>query len=131
MSDIQTTNASTNGAPTSSASPAAGNPPLWHATPEMDVYESGSAYLILLNVPGASPDSVDVQVVGRALHVRAAQAAAPNQADIALTAFERHLELPNDVDSNSASAKLRDGVLEIEIQKSAAARRVNIRVNAN
>jgi HSP20 family protein len=131
MSDLQTSPALTNGAVTSSTSQGVGKPSLWQATPELDVYESANEYLILLNVPGASPQSVDVQVLGSQLHVRAEQAASPHHRDVVLAAFERRLELPSEVDANSASAKLRDGVLEIQIQKSATARRVQIPVNAN
>jgi HSP20 family protein len=131
MSDLQKEQALTNGAATDSTSQNVGKPPLWHATPELDVYESANEYLIVLNVPGASPSSVDVQVLGSELRVRAEQAASPHHSDVALAAFERRLELPSEVDANSASAKLRDGVLEIQIQKSASARRVRIPVNAN
>jgi HSP20 family protein len=113
--------------------------PFWRATPDLDVYESGNEYLIVLDVPGASAESVSVQVVGTELFVRAEQAAVAggsgqgdaDQNDIALAAFERQLELPAEVDSNSAVAELRDGILEIRIQKSASARRVKIPVSAN
>jgi HSP20 family protein len=114
--------------PTSQTVPKAS---FWQATPELDVHESAGQYWILANVPGASPDSVDVQVVGNTVHIRAEQAPSTRHADVALVAFERRLELPSEVDSSSASAQLRNGVLEIEIQKSAAARRVKIPVNAN
>jgi HSP20 family molecular chaperone IbpA len=103
----------------------------WRAAPELDVYESASEFLVVLDVPGASAESVNVQVLGSELSVRAEQAPAPNQGDVALASFERRIELPSDVDANSATAVLRDGVLEIRITKSAAARRVKIAVNAN
>jgi HSP20 family protein len=105
--------------------------PFWRATPEMDVYESASEFLIVLDVPGATAESVNVQVLGHEVSVRAEQAPAPNQGDVALAAFERRIELPSEVDANSATATLRDGVLELRITKSAAARRVKIAVNAN
>jgi len=105
--------------------------PFWRAAPEMDVYESASEFLMVLDVPGASADSVDVQVLGKELSVRAEQAPSPNQGDVALATFERRVDLPTEVDANSATAVLRDGVLEIRITKSAAARRVKIAVNAN
>ena len=137
MSTTQESNALTNGAPGVSSKPDAssskrdGSVPIWQVTPELDVFESATHYLIVLDVPGATPESVNVQAIGTELHVRAQQAPAPGQGDVALAAFERHLELPGEVDASSASAKLRDGVLEINIQKSAAARRVRIPVNAN
>jgi HSP20 family protein len=129
MSDIQnaeTTNSE--GATPTQTEPKA---PFWQATPELDVYESAGQYRILANVPGASPESIDVQVVGTTVHIRAEQAPATRHADVALVAFERRLELPTELDANSATAQLRNGVLEIEIQKSAAARRVKIPVNVN
>lgn len=129
MSDLQKDQATDDGAP--NGAPIAAQQPRWRATPELDMYEGDNEYLVLLNVPGASPESVDVQVVGNELYVRAEQAASPRFKDVALTAFERRIELPSEVDGNSASAKLRDGVLEIQIQKSAGARRVKIPVSAN
>jgi HSP20 family molecular chaperone IbpA len=72
-----------------------------------------------------------VQVLGAELHVRAEQARVDGMKDVALSAFERHLELPSELDASSATAELRDGILEIRIEKSAAARRVRIPVNAN
>ena len=131
MSDIQNTETTIQDGGAAPASQAAPKAPFWQATPELDVYESAGQYRILVNVPGASPESVDVQVVGTTVHIRAEQASSKRQADVALVAFERRLELPSEVDTSSASAQLRNGVLEIEIQKSAAARRVKIPVNAN
>jgi HSP20 family protein len=129
MSDLQKDQATHDGAP--NGAPIAAQPPFWHATPELDVYESANEYLVLLNVPGASPESVNVQVVGNELYVRAEQAASPRHKDVVLAAFERRLELPSEVDGNSATARLRDGVLEIQVQKSVAARRVKIPVSTN
>jgi HSP20 family protein len=131
MSETHENNALTNGAPNASSSKRDDRTPIWNVTPELDVHESATEYLILLNVPGATPESVNVQAIGTELHVRAEQAPTAGQADVALATFERHLELPGEVDASSASANLRDGVLEIKIQKSAAARRVRIPVNAN
>lgn len=130
MSDIQHANA-TNPVGAAPAAPAPRKVPLRQATPELDVYESAGQYRILANVPGASPESVDVQVMGTTVHIRAEQASSTSHADVTRVAFERHLELPTELDANGASAQLRNGVLEIEIQKSAAARRVKIPVNAN
>lgn len=133
MSDVQNDITPSNGA--QATAPArkaeAREAAFWQATPELDVYESSSEYLVMLDVPGAAAESIDVQVLGTELHVRAQQAPAPFDTDVALAAFERRLELPSEVDGTSASAKLTNGVLEIRIQKSVAARRVKIPVNTN
>ena len=129
MSTIQNDQALTSGA--ASAESARAPSAFWQVTPELDVYENESGYLIQLNVPGAAADSVNVQVLGSQLHVRAEQARVQGMKDAALSAFERHLELPSELDAASATAELRDGILQIRIDKSAAARRVRIPVNAN
>jgi HSP20 family molecular chaperone IbpA len=136
MSDLQNENAPSNGAPQAAPpqparSPAAPAQPAWRASPALDLYESDNELLVLLNVPGASPESIDVQVLGNQLHVRAEQAATAAYTDVARVAFERHFELPAEVDANSAAAELRDGVLEVRLRKSASARRVKIPVSAN
>jgi HSP20 family protein len=129
MSDLQNEKAPSNGAPLAGSGPTPSQPS-WRATPELDLYESERELLVLLNVPGASAESINVQVIGNELSVRAEQAAS-RYADVARVAFERRFELPTEVDGNSATAELRDGVLEVRLQKSASARRVKIPVSAN
>ena len=131
MSTIQNDQALTNGAGSAEAAPSPAPSAFWQVTPELDVYENENGYLIQLNVPGAAADSVNVQVLGAELHVRAEQARVGGMKDVALSAFERHLQLPSELDASSATAELRDGILQIRIEKSAAARRVRIPVNTN
>ena len=131
MSNIQNDQAPTNGSASADAAPARAESAFWQVTPELDVYENEGGYLIHLSVPGASPESVDVQVIGAEVQVRAEQAPVTGRSDVALSAYRRHFELPSALDAGSATAQLRDGVLEIRIEKSAAARRVRIPVNAN
>jgi HSP20 family protein len=137
MSEAHNETASTNGSEklaTQSDVSSAQNAPkaaFWQATPELDVYESASEYLIRLDVPGADPNTVDVQVDGTELHIKAQQAPSARYSDVALASYQRHLELPGEVDAQSASATLTDGVLEIRISKSLTARRIKIPVSAN
>lgn len=122
MSELQNDKVNVNGAPKAAT---------WRALPQLDLYENAGQFLVLLDVPGATVDSIDVQIVGTELYVRAERAASTHQDDVARIAFERRLELPAEVDANSAVAELRDGVLEVRIQKSASARRVKIPVTAS
>ncbi len=131
MSTIQNNQALTNGAANADAAPSPAQSAFRRVMPELDVYENESGYLIQLNVPGATAESVNVQVLGARMHVRAEQARVEGVNDVALSAFERHLELPSELDASSATAELRDGVLHLRVEKSAAARRVRIPVNAN
>jgi HSP20 family protein len=129
MSDIQKPVTESNGA--RMTSPSVDPAPLWRTSPDLDFYESPNEYLVRLDVPGASLESVDVQVTGTELRVRAEQAASVGYTDVARVVFERRLELPTEVDATNASAQLRDGVLDIRLQKNAAARKVKIVVNPN
>lgn len=122
MSETQITNTSSNGAPA---------PVRWRQAPNVDVYESGEQYLVQLDVPGADASSIDVQVVGTTLHIRAEQAKRSFESDGAMVLFERQLELPEEVEPDSASAEFKNGVLEIRITKGCAARRVKIPVGSN
>lgn len=131
MSTIQKDQASTNGAAAIDAAPSPAQSAFWRVTPELDVYENESGYLIQLNVPGAAAESVNVQVLGARVQVRAEQSPIEGVKDVALSAFERHIELPSELDASSATAELRDGVLQLRIEKSAPARRVRIPVNTN
>lgn len=105
--------------------------PLWRVTPELDLYESDGEYLLQLDVPGASPEGLHIQMLGTSLQIRAERAAAAEGGDVALLAFERSVELPAEVDPDSARAQLKNGILEIRISKSSAARRVRIPITTN
>lgn len=105
--------------------------PLWRVTPELDLYESDGEYLLQLDVPGASPERLNIQLLGTTLQIRAERAPAADGGDVALLAFERTVELPTEVDTESARAQLKNGILEIRISKSAAARRVQIPITTN
>jgi HSP20 family protein len=123
MSELQMEKPTANG--------AAKAAPRWRVTPDIDVYENEVEYLVHLDVPGASAESINVQVLGTELRIRAEQA--PNDGDIpeTLAAFERQVNLPGEIDADSASAQLKNGVLEIRVSKTAASRRVKIPVSMN
>jgi HSP20 family protein len=122
MSETQIANTTNNGAPA---------PARWRQAPNVDVYESGEQYLVQLDVPGVDASTIDVQVVGTTLRVRAEQTKASFESDSPMVLFERQLELPEEVEPDSASAQFKNGVLEIRITKGRTARRVKIPVGSN
>jgi HSP20 family molecular chaperone IbpA len=65
------------------------------------------------------------------LRIRAEQAPVDGDTPATLVAFERQINLPGEIDADSAAAQLKDGVLEIRVSKSAASRRVKIPVSVN
>jgi HSP20 family protein len=123
MSDLQIKESNHNGAMKA--------PPRWHITPDIDVFESESEYAIQLDVPGATAESINIQILGTELRVRAEQAPLEGAPHATLAAFERQVTLPGEVDTESASARLDNGLLEIRVSKAASARRVKIPVSVN
>jgi HSP20 family protein len=105
--------------------------PTWRVTPQCDLYESDGEYLLVIDMPGASPDSLNVELTGSELAIRAQRAPSSQGADVATTSFERRIELPADVDAGSTTAQLQGGVLRVQIAKAASARRVKIPVATN
>jgi HSP20 family protein len=123
MSDLQIKESNHNG--------VAKAPPRWRITPDIDVFESENEYALQLDVPGATAESINIQILGTELRVRAEQAPLERAPDAALAAFERQFTLPGEVDADSASARLDNGVLEIRVAKAQSARRVKIPVSVN
>lgn len=122
MSDMNIAQTKTNGASVSKAR--------FRVTPAADIYENETQFLVRIDMPGVKIDSIDVQALGAELMVRAEQAAASVDAEAVVSAFERVVQLPGEVDANTASAHVENGVLEITVQKSASARRMKIPVRS-
>jgi HSP20 family protein len=120
MSEMNLQKTKTNGATTSKAH--------FRMTPAADIYESENEFLVHIDVPGVASDTIDVQALGAELTVRAQQSPATVDTEAAITAFERVVQLPGEVDASTASARVENGVLEIRIQKSPSARRTKIPV---
>jgi HSP20 family protein len=99
-------------------------------TPSADIYENEMEFLVYVDVPGVKVESIDVQALGTELMVRAEQAPATVDAEAGVSAFERVVQLPGEIDASTASAQVENGVLEIRVQKSASARRTRIAVRS-
>src|SRR5438094_9803697 len=100
--------------------------PAW--TPAIDMYETDSEIVVLLDLAGVDADKTEVQAEAHELIVRGVRrerhAAPPangersyHALEIPYGRFERTIRLPLDVDTESASANYRDGLLEITLPK--------------
>ena len=100
----------------------------------LDVYRSGDHYVIHCDLPGADPGSVDVQVDGRTLTVRAQRS--PRAAEDvewltqerATGAFVRQLTLGPGLDTEHVDATYTDGVLTltVPVAEQAKPRRIEV-----
>lgn len=87
--------------------------------PRSDVYENSEAWLIIADVPGATPESVSLIFEASQLKLEAGGGG---------YRFVRSWRLPRDVESDQVKAELKNGVLNIQIPKAATARHRKISV---
>ncbi len=94
--------------------------------PRVDVREESTRFVILADLPGVDPESIDVQMDKGVLTIRGAFAAAEvvdgerySRRERASGAFSRRFVLPDVADAESITASGRHGVLEVVIPKRA------------
>ncbi len=105
--------------------------------PAIDLYEFDDRYVLYADLAGVEAESVDVTYLGSSLTLRGEKGRPSDvteqtpslRGERRFGAFCRNVELPGGIDADRASAKCKDGVLEISIPKSAASRPRTIRVD--
>ena len=112
--------------------------------PDVDILESAEAYVILADVPGADEESIEIQLEKGVLTLDAQLAEAtpneegmqpspgvrPRYAEYLSGGYHREFRISEDIDSEAVSAKMKDGVLELRLPKSAESRPRRISVQA-
>lgn len=100
----------------------------------MDLYRSGDHYVLTVDIPGADPGTIDVNVEDRTLSIRA-QRTAPEANDVQWLAKERptgtyarQLTVGRGLALDSISATYHDGVLTltIPVAQEAKPRRIEV-----
>src|SRR5690349_23187203 len=107
--------------------------------PAMDVAERGDAYVIHVELPGVSPEQVDVSFEQNILTIRGTKPASfdvASEGEVRVFAaervhggFERSVRLPEFVDADRIEATFANGLLTITVPKAQAAqpRKITIR----
>ena len=103
--------------------------------PDVDILEHPDAFVILADLPGASEESVDIHLEKGVLTLdaRVAEPSGDRQtryAEYREGGYHREFRISDDVDAAGVSAKMRDGVLELRLPKSAESRPRRIEVAA-
>lgn len=103
---------------------------LW--VPAMDVAERGDAYVVQAELPGVSPDQVDVSFEQNVLTIRGSKPASFDTsvegelrvfaAERVHGSFERSVRLPEFVDADRINANFAHGLLTITVPKAEAAK---------
>jgi HSP20 family protein len=98
-------------------------------TPPVDTYETDDALVIQVDLPGVSKDDVSVDVHQNTLILRGQRkpdAGVPqdryHRVERTYGTFQRSFVLPTTVDQEKVQATFKDGVLELHLPKSAAAK---------
>jgi HSP20 family protein len=99
--------------------------------PAMDVAERGDAYIVQAELPGVSPEQVEVSFEQNVLTIRGAKPAGfevGNEGEFRVFAaerahgnFERAVRLPEFIDTDRIAAKFDNGLLSVTVPKAAAA----------
>lgn len=105
----------------------------WNSfSPAADVRETKQAYLIDLDVPGLAENEIELVVENRHLTVKGerkpVESASFTRQERPFGRFERLFHLPEDADGGRAEARVRNGVLTVEIPKVESARARSIAI---
>ena len=105
-------------------------------TPAVDIHETDDGYVMKAELPGVSKDDVSVDVHQNTLTLRGQRT---HEADVkqdkyhrverAYGSFQRSFTLPTVVDQDKVQATYKDGVLELHLPKSEAAKPKRIAIN--
>jgi HSP20 family protein len=104
-------------------------------TPPADILEKGDTVVMLLDVPGADPASLDVTLDKRILTIAARvtsdapQGYAAAHIEFRDGTYERRFVFSEQMDGEHIDATLKDGVLRLTIPKAAdtAAKKINVK----
>ena len=100
----------------------------------MDAWRDGEQFVVEFDLPGVSPDSVDLDVERNVLTVTAQRPPLDQQADFLAAerprgVFSRQLVLGDNVDLDRIQAGYRDGVLRLVIPVAEKAKPRKITIN--
>ena len=105
--------------------------------PRANVFDSGTALVVTAEIPGVSQDSLDIQLHDGTLTISgerkedAPEGYSVHRRERGPVKFSRSFALPTRVDAEKVSAKLENGVLEVELAKAADAQPRQISVKSS
>jgi HSP20 family protein len=93
-----------------------------------NLYHSGDAFEMRLEVPGMDKESLNIKIQGNYLEITGSrdqnvpEGYKVHKTERGAGTFSRSFTLPDDVDSNRVEATLKDGILYLTLPKSEAAK---------
>jgi HSP20 family protein len=101
-------------------------PSAWN--PRIDVYETPEGFVLLADLPGVEPSTIDLSVTGNVLTLRGEKATSELPEGHAQVhereagTFHRQVTLSSEVNFDSVQAESRNGVLKVSLPKQEAAK---------
>jgi HSP20 family protein len=99
--------------------PGRDNVEIGERKPLVDVFDTDDTVQVVAEMPGIEKEDVELGVEGRSLEIRAARGD---------RRYHETVELPANVDENSAKATYKNGVLEVTLKKTKKQNRKKINV---
>lgn len=105
----------------------------------MDAYRSGDEFVVMFDLPGVTPDAIDVDVERNVLTVKAERRPTVHADDVEmqlaerpLGVFQRQLFLGENLDTDNIHAEYEAGVLSLRIPvaEQAKPRKIEVKVGA-
>lgn len=102
--------------------------------PAVNVWETEHDVFVEAEIPGVKESDLEIFVVGEELTIKGKRFDAPegtafHRQERGVGPFARVVRLPVEVDADKVDARLREGILEIRLPKTATARPRKIHVN--
>lgn len=104
--------------------------------PAVNIHEDKDHYYVRAELPGINNQDLDIQITGRNLSITGERKIAAQDESVRFHRreresgkFSRIIGLPRDIDADKVDAKMVNGMLEIAIAKSEAAKPKQIAVN--
>ncbi|PIE58263.1 MAG: heat-shock protein [Desulfobulbus propionicus] len=101
-------------------------------TPAVDIYENQDTILVYAEMPGVQKEDIMVHIDHGRLFVAGERRAAPGDTatweEFGATEFRRAFSIPQTIDVDKVEAHFKDGILELHLAKSAAAKRRQIAI---
>jgi HSP20 family protein len=106
-------------------------------SPPVDIYDAGDAFVLRAELPGCSKDDLSIELKEQTLTLRGERKSAAaigeeqyQRRECACGPFQRDFFLPTMIDQDRVTASFKDGILELRLPKSEAAKPKQIRITA-
>jgi HSP20 family protein len=91
-------------------------------TPKVDMFDTGDAYQLMIEVPGVSQENLEVAVQGSSVIVAGLREPIDDSVKIISSErprghFQRTVQLPSEVERERTTAHLQEGVLVLTLPK--------------